>query len=161
MEMSMKTQPEETQKDRAVSPVIGVILMVAITVILAAVIAAFVLDLGQSTSASVDAGVSIDSSSEGVGLQLTDQGSADDGVRLEASIIDYQNVVSGDEDDVDLNEYDEHLSSVGDSFTFVAESSNPDPQDEEITIRVTAIAESGDDENVVSSSEYTVVVQDT
>ncbi|WP_336326710.1 type IV pilin N-terminal domain-containing protein [Halovenus sp. HT40] len=33
--------------DRAVSPVIGVILMVAITVILAAVIASFVLGLGQ------------------------------------------------------------------------------------------------------------------
>ena len=35
-----------SEEDRAVSPVIGVILMVAITVILAAVIAAFVLDLG-------------------------------------------------------------------------------------------------------------------
>lgn len=35
-------------EQRAVSPVIGVILMVAITVILAAVIAAFVLDLGDS-----------------------------------------------------------------------------------------------------------------
>lgn len=37
-----------TGSDRAVSPVIGVILMVAITVILAAVIGTFVLDLGQS-----------------------------------------------------------------------------------------------------------------
>lgn len=34
--------------DRAVSPVIGVILMVAITVILAAVIGTFVMDLGQT-----------------------------------------------------------------------------------------------------------------
>lgn len=44
-------------EDRAVSPVIGVILMVAITVILAAVIGAFVLglgdDLGSSTSPQV------------------------------------------------------------------------------------------------------------
>jgi len=38
--------------DRAVSPVIGVILMVAITVILAAVIGTFVLDLGQSAGQS-------------------------------------------------------------------------------------------------------------
>ena len=38
--------------DRAVSPVIGVILMVAITVILAAVIGTFVLDLGQSAGNS-------------------------------------------------------------------------------------------------------------
>jgi len=35
-----------SKEERAVSPVIGVILMVAITVILAAVIAAFVLDIG-------------------------------------------------------------------------------------------------------------------
>lgn len=39
---------ERTTDDRAVSPVIGVILMVAITVILAAVIGTFVLDLGSS-----------------------------------------------------------------------------------------------------------------
>ncbi|WP_455448151.1 type IV pilin [Natrinema thermotolerans] len=45
---------------RAVSPVIGVILMVAITVILAAVIAAFVLDLGQGQSANPQAGLSFD-----------------------------------------------------------------------------------------------------
>ncbi|NGM69422.1 type IV pilin [Natronolimnobius sp. AArcel1] len=38
-----------TEDKRAVSPVIGVILMVAITVILAAVIAAFVLDIGQQS----------------------------------------------------------------------------------------------------------------
>lgn len=38
--------------ERAVSPVIGVILMVAITVILAAVIGTFVLDLGQSAGQS-------------------------------------------------------------------------------------------------------------
>lgn len=38
--------------DRGVSPVIGVILMVAITVILAAVIAAFVLGLGDTNSSA-------------------------------------------------------------------------------------------------------------
>ncbi|WP_207586963.1 type IV pilin [Halomontanus rarus] len=48
------------EEERAVSPVIGVILMVAITVILAAVIAAFVLDLGQSQSASAAAGFQFD-----------------------------------------------------------------------------------------------------
>lgn len=39
----------EPTDERAASPVIGVILMVAITVILAAVIGTFVLDLGQSS----------------------------------------------------------------------------------------------------------------
>jgi flagellin-like protein len=45
--------------DRAVSPVIGVILMVAITVILAAVIGTFVLGLGDSLGGSATAGVSV------------------------------------------------------------------------------------------------------
>ena len=42
----------ERDTDRGVSPVIGVILMVAITVILAAVIGTFVLGLGQNVQAS-------------------------------------------------------------------------------------------------------------
>ncbi|MFB6269961.1 MAG: archaellin/type IV pilin N-terminal domain-containing protein, partial [Halobacterium sp.] len=45
--------------ERGVSPVIGVILMVAITVILAAVIASFVLGFGDSVSKSVQAGADI------------------------------------------------------------------------------------------------------
>lgn len=53
----MMTESTTSKDDRAVSPVIGVILMVAITVILAAVIAAFVLDIGPGDtdpSASID-----------------------------------------------------------------------------------------------------------
>ena len=45
--MNLKTFTED---DRAVSPVIGIILMVAITVILAAVIGTFVLGLGDSVT---------------------------------------------------------------------------------------------------------------
>ena len=47
-------------EERAVSPVIGVILMVAITVILAAVIGTFVLGLGDSVEATPQATLSID-----------------------------------------------------------------------------------------------------
>ena len=43
----MKPRTQSNADDRAVSPVIGVILMVAITVILAAVIGTFVLGLGD------------------------------------------------------------------------------------------------------------------
>ncbi|TKR27524.1 type IV pilin [Natronomonas salsuginis] len=50
----------DTNDDRAVSPVIGVILMVAITVILAAVIGTFVLNLGDSVDSEVQAGASIE-----------------------------------------------------------------------------------------------------
>ena len=54
-------------EDRAVSPVIGVILMVAITVILAAVIGTFVLGLGDQVSESApQAQFTFDNSSSGV-----------------------------------------------------------------------------------------------
>ncbi|MFA9428208.1 type IV pilin [Natronorubrum sp. A-ect3] len=52
-----------SEDERAVSPVIGVILMVAITVILAAVIAAFVLDIGDDLGQN-DAPNAVWSSSE-------------------------------------------------------------------------------------------------
>lgn len=50
--MNLKTYFDRDNDDRAVSPVIGVILMVAITVILAAVIGTFVLGLGDQISDS-------------------------------------------------------------------------------------------------------------
>nr|WP_240756739.1 type IV pilin N-terminal domain-containing protein [Natronorubrum bangense] len=52
-----------TEDQRAVSPVIGVILMVAITVILAAVIAAFVLDIGDLDDDAPTAQISYDTNS--------------------------------------------------------------------------------------------------
>jgi flagellin-like protein len=48
--------------ERAVSPVIGVILMVAITVILAAVIGTFVLGLGQNTNSAPQASLTVQDS---------------------------------------------------------------------------------------------------
>ncbi|ELZ12114.1 flagellin domain-containing protein [Natrinema thermotolerans DSM 11552] len=67
---------------RAVSPVIGVILMVAITVILAAVIAAFVLDMGDSmgdepANAVVETEVDYTSGSEKVVITLSEPGNVD------------------------------------------------------------------------------------
>ena len=50
--------------DEAVSPVIGVILMVAITVILAAVIASFVLGLGSNTTVAPQASFTFDYDSD-------------------------------------------------------------------------------------------------
>jgi len=62
--------------DDAVSPVIGVILMVAITVILAAVIASFVLGLGDQTQTTPTANFNFDydSSSSPPGVQVTHGG---------------------------------------------------------------------------------------
>lgn len=59
---------EKTQhfdEDDAVSPVIGVILMVAITVVLAAVIGTFVLGLGGNVQENPTAGVTVDFDNNG------------------------------------------------------------------------------------------------
>ena len=64
--------------DRAVSPVIGVILMVAITVILAAVIGTFVLGLGDSLGGSATAGVTVDGdNTTDITVTLTNLGTAE------------------------------------------------------------------------------------
>ena len=56
----------EIGDDRAVSPVIGVILMVAITVILAAVIGAFVIGIGDEQAAQPTASIDFDQGSDSV-----------------------------------------------------------------------------------------------
>jgi flagellin-like protein len=61
--------------EEAVSPVIGVILMVAITVILAAVIAAFVFGLAGSTGTSKNVGLT--AIANGTAYQVTVQGGTD------------------------------------------------------------------------------------
>jgi flagellin-like protein len=63
------------QNEEAVSPVIGVILMVAITVILAAVIAAFV--FGMTGNVQTTKTVSIGSQINGTGIDLIVNGGAD------------------------------------------------------------------------------------
>lgn len=65
--------------DRAVSPVIGVILMVAITVILAAVIGTFVMGMGNNVQQNANAGVSFDEVNDShVDVQLTSLGNVDE-----------------------------------------------------------------------------------
>ena len=66
-------------EDRAVSPVIGVILMVAITVILAAVIGTFVLGLGQNVQSTPQASFSFDFDKSNTSVNVTHTG----GDRLE------------------------------------------------------------------------------
>ena len=70
---------DENDGRRAVSPVIGVILMVAITVILAAVIGTFVLDLGQNIESDPTAGVSadVDTANDDFTITYVSSGSAE------------------------------------------------------------------------------------
>jgi len=91
-----------SEDDRAVSPVIGVILMVAITVILAAVIAAFVLDIGPGDP-DPNAAVAVNNQTDAVSVELTSTDDNTDGVALvaEDDLTDYdggsgENVSDGD-----------------------------------------------------------------
>ncbi|HUU76072.1 MAG TPA: type IV pilin N-terminal domain-containing protein [Methanoregulaceae archaeon] len=65
------------QNEEAVSPVIGVILMVAITVILAAVIAAFVFGLAGTTGSSKNVGLTVVANGTDEGFKVTIQGGTD------------------------------------------------------------------------------------
>jgi len=69
--------------DDAVSPVIGVILMVAITVILAAVIASFVLGLGDQNNPAPTTSFNFDYDGDASELTITHE----DGDELDASVI--------------------------------------------------------------------------
>lgn len=107
--------PEE---ERAVSPVIGVILMVAITVILAAVIAAFVLDIGPGDpdpNAAVEYSVSEASGDDDYDfdVELTSTDNAD-GVAL---VVD-GDIVSFDKDDLDTDNNQHILTTSGESQAF-------------------------------------------
>ena len=75
----MKLGNSLTADDRGVSPVIGVILMVAITVILAAVIGTFVLGLGDQIGGSATAGVTVEGdNTSNVTVTLTNIGTAEE-----------------------------------------------------------------------------------
>ncbi|WP_425493242.1 type IV pilin [Halorubrum ezzemoulense] len=83
------------------SPVIGVILMVAITVILAAVIGTFVLGLGDQIGGSATAGVTVD----GDTVTLANTGTAD-----------YVYVTDSD------GQFGDNMSNVGDSVNLTSGS---------------------------------------
>jgi flagellin-like protein len=77
--MQFKNLFGEGGDNRGVSPVIGVILMVAITVILAAVIGTFVLGLGEDIDSEVQAGATINGSADSTARTVTwtSQGTAE------------------------------------------------------------------------------------
>jgi len=68
------TLPEFRSDDRAVSPVIGVILMVAITVILAAVIGSFVLGIGGQQEAAPQASITIAENTSNGNITISHRG---------------------------------------------------------------------------------------
>ncbi len=93
-----------SEDERAVSPVIGIILMVAITVILAAVIAAFVLDMGPEDP---DPQAVIDDEQTGDEVEIELQGTTDaDGI------------IVWNESDGIVNDKEGVLTTTGESHEF-------------------------------------------
>lgn len=139
-----------TDDDRGVSPVIGVILMVAVTVILAAVIASFVLGFGSGVSENVQAGADIAERDDGtVRVTWISEGNA-------ASL----NVTAGGSDALTMND-------VGDTISVVYNSSQTGTptvdtatntiyvSSDSATVTVTAIG-SGGAKTVVGQKEVTL-----
>ena len=119
--------------DRGVSPVIGVILMVAITVILAAVIGTFVLGLGDSVGDNQPAAqLSVDLNQTGENLTIEHGGG--DSIDSEALRV----VVTGpDEQRAEADDVFEDRFSVGDSETGEFDGSNGEiSEGEDVRIRV-------------------------
>lgn len=83
---------EERTDERAVSPVIGVIMMVAVTVILAAIVSMLVLGMGQDVDNSAQASFSFDYDAGAGTLEVTHDG----GDALDA--VDVAILVDGTED---------------------------------------------------------------
>ncbi|TYT61560.1 type IV pilin [Natrialba swarupiae] len=134
------------EQERAVSPVIGVILMVAITVILAAVIAAFVLDLGGSVGQEAQAGVSIDvdETQEEIQVEVTSMGNADH-VNLSSNGI-------GDSDEWDNADTDE--LTVGNVTNLEYEDGSDSALDDSGTISAVAVINETDTETQVASEDW-------
>jgi len=149
--MDLKTIPQKlvgNENERAVSPVIGVILMVAITVILAAVIAAFVLDIGPG-DADPNAAVEVDANGESADIELI---SLDSGSTDGVAIVAEEEVEDGDGSNGDIF-FDEgdiiaNLTTSGEQAT-VEWGNNSDneewePEDDSDDVEFTVRSYAGD-----------------
>ncbi|MEY7847597.1 type IV pilin [Natrarchaeobius sp. A-rgal3] len=143
--MGVYQHNDKANDRRAVSPVIGVILMVAITVILAAVIAAFVMDLGGSIGQEAQAGVSIDvdESDEQVRVEVTSLGNAD-----------HVNLTTSDTGVASAWESaDTAYLTVGD-VTRLEYDSGAGPIDESGTLAAVAVINATETETMVASEDW-------
>ncbi|MFA9425016.1 type IV pilin [Natronorubrum sp. A-ect3] len=104
-----------SEDERAVSPVIGVVLMVAITVILAAVIAAFVLDIGDLDDSAPNAQFDWEVDTDEDEMSITHT-SGDD---IELSNIDFDPSVN---DNGDIDGSADITWSAGETINFDSET---------------------------------------
>lgn len=126
--------------ERGVSPVIGVILMVAITVILAAVIASFVLGFGDSVSENVNAGADVNEKDDGnATVTWISEGNAES----------LNVTVSGNTTNISFSN-EQELTEVGQTTEL-----STDGAEDSFTVTVTAIG-SGGAKTVITQEEVTL-----
>ena len=132
------------KEEEAVSPVIGVILMVAITVILAAVIGAFVFGMGGSLKKTYMVGVTatqVDSTT----IDVTFQGGPD------ADLVDHLNVTVGGvfyDADKSSDRWINTTETATNGFTIDSPSTGD----------MVSCSDSSDDDNPISSGRDHVIV---
>ena len=127
---------------RAISPVIGVVIMVAITVVLAAVIGVFVLDLGNDIDKNVQAGANVKGNSDEGTISITYTHKED---------AEYL-VVSIGANSSWASDSDAVLSSVGDTVTYPTDGSPPLSGDQQVVI----VAHRKDQSTVIFDKVITV-----
>jgi flagellin-like protein len=128
------------KEDSGVSPVIGVILMVAVTVALVALVTVVVFDLGGDVSDSPDATVQLEQNSTAVQATL-----------LRNENVDYLYLSDGTNDYPDSPSASNALSSAGDTLTTNAISSNGNVADGD-TVNVIAVMPDGSEEVLTSTT---------
>ncbi len=138
----MHQRHQNREKDvEAVSPVIGVILMVAITVILAAVVGNFVLGVGDSVGQNAQAGVSFGYDGANVTVTVVDPGNVD-AIRLTGWSVAPAGDGVWQEVDGDLR-LDGDTVRAGARYSFEAAANSGS--------RLSIVGESGADENVLTT----------
>lgn len=145
--------------NRAVSPVIGVILMVAITVILAAVIGTFVLTLGDSNETAPQATLSLETGEDEGEVILAHQG----GDQLNLSDIEF-NAEDRDNSETDLNvtsdgeekSFSGNISAGGSETLIIGEEGESEYDGEDISL--TLVHEPSN--SVIYSSDVTTGGED-
>ena len=130
-----RTTPREVGRgNRAASPVIGVILMVAITVIIASIIGGFVFNVGGQVEESVQAGANVEAEDGEIKVTWSANQNAD---RVEAEV---GSSCSGGAASTTLN-------SVGDGHTFTCGTGN------DVQVTVTAVRD-GEARTVLLTKTY-------
>ncbi len=152
----MRQTKTREDDDDAVSPVIGVILMVAITVILAAVIGTFVLGLGEDVQETAQAGVNFDYDGEDVTVNIIDPGNVDE-LRISGPEWNQDNHDDLEEGDgttgwaISDDEDEDYVHIMGDAIDAGASFSYDATADDVEGEQLSLVGLVGDDENLLDT----------